>query len=435
MLLLGTNLVLPLCMGVRVRGALRLPLAARGRLLSMQGGPTVGTLYDVPVSNNGARARMVLLYKLVPESEVAVVSPAELGGLKSEAYLAANPQGKMPLLTLGTGESIPESDTIARYLCARFAERGPALQPAEPLAAARSDRICRLHDIYLAPVQTAMYKVAGSGGSQAFPPFGGFGSRAAALDELVRQLRVLETYADEGGPYLLGAEPTLADCTVWPSAVFWAHMLPKFGLEVLALFGPRLEAWMGQMARADAVGARVHAEITAGLAEWDAKDRWAPILGAGTRDDADPTLFDKILAGVRPPPAQLRAGSVIDMLTRRRPAPPSPALRAPLQSIPADIVYEDDLVLAFRDIAPVAPTHVLLIPKRRDGLTQLRFATAEHKQLLGHMLAVAVPAVAAKEGLQAYRLVVNDGAGACQSVFHLHMHLIGGKPLSWPPGA
>ena len=98
------------------------------------------------------------------------------------------------------------------------------------------------------------------------------------------------------------------------------------------------------------------------------------------------------------------------------------------------MVYEDELVLAFRDIAPTAPTHVLLIPKKRNGLTQLQFASAEHKAILGHMLAVGVPAVVAKEGLTSYRLVVNDGAAACQTVMHLHMHIIGGQDLSWPPG-
>lgn len=98
-------------------------------------------------------------------------------------------------------------------------------------------------------------------------------------------------------------------------------------------------------------------------------------------------------------------------------------------------MYEDELVLAFRDIAPVAPTHVLLIPKHRDGLTRLQHATAEHKPILGHMLAVGVPAIVEKEKLDSYRLVVNDGESACQSVFHLHMHIIGGKALTWPPGA
>ncbi|KAG8467378.1 hypothetical protein KFE25_000694 [Diacronema lutheri] len=382
--------------------AVRAPLVARSRLLRMNApSPSVGALYDVPVSNNGARCRMVLYYKGVPRDEVAVVSPAELGGLKAPAFLAANPQGKMPLLTLaGSGEPLPESDTIARYLCARFAGRGPALQPSDPLAAARSDRICRLHDIYLAAVQPALYKVAGSAGAQAFPPFGPFGSRQAALAELTSQLAVLESYADERGPYLVGAEPTLADCTIWPSAIFWQTILPKFGMPAEAIFGPRLSRWATHMMGADDVGARVSAEIRPGLLEWEEKQRWAPILGAGTRDTAGATIFDSILDG----------------------------------KIPADVVYEDELVLAFRDIAPVAPTHVLLIPKRRDGLTQLQRATAEHKHVLGHMLAVAVPAIVAKDGLDSYRLVVNDGAQACQSVFHLHMHIIGGKALTWPPG-
>lgn len=193
--------------------------------MSLGSTPSVGTLFDVPVSNNGARCRMVLYYKQISKAEIAVVSPAELGGLKSEAYLKANPQGKMPLLVLADGHSIPESDTISRYLCSRFSAQGPSLTPSDPLTAARSDAICRLHDIYLAPVQTAMYKVAGSGGP--FPPFGGFGSRAAALQEIVRQLKVLESYADEQGPYLVGAEPALADCSIWPSAIFGRTCFPS----------------------------------------------------------------------------------------------------------------------------------------------------------------------------------------------------------------
>mmetsp|Transcript_31276 Transcript_31276/g.71888 ORF Transcript_31276/g.71888 Transcript_31276/m.71888 type:complete len:395 (-) Transcript_31276:172-1356(-) len=391
------SFVLVSCLSSLLRG----PLVARSRLLMTAVSPSVGTLYDVPVSNNGARCRMVLSWLKVSASEVAVVSPALLGGLKSEAYLEANPQGKMPLLTTPAGEAIPESDTICRFLCATFAGRGPQLIPTDPLEAARSDRICRLHDVYLGAVQSAMYKVAGSGGPQTFPPFGPFGSREAALGELVSQLRVLESYMDEHGPYIVGKTPTLADCTIWPSAIFWARILPKFEIvDSGSLFGPRLTRWMAHMA-VDEVGAKILADISSGLDEWEAKDRWALILGAGTRDGADATLFDKILEG----------------------------------KIPATVVYEDALCLAFRDISPVAPTHVILIPKRRDGLTQLQFATAEHKQVLGHMLAVAVPAIAAKEGLNSYRLVVNDGAEACQSVFHLHMHIIGGKKLSWPPGA
>jgi histidine triad (HIT) family protein len=77
---------------------------------------------------------------------------------------------------------------------------------------------------------------------------------------------------------------------------------------------------------------------------------------------------------------------------------------------------------------------VLLIPKKRDGLTQLGVATAEHAATLGHMMAVAAPAVAKAEGLADFRVVTNSGEGACQSVFYLHLHVIGGRPLSWPPG-
>lgn len=100
--------------------------------------------------------------------------------------------------------------------------------------------------------------------------------------------------------------------------------------------------------------------------------------------------------------------------------------------IPCAKVYEDESVLAFKDINPAAPVHVLLIPKNRDGLDRLSLAEDRHKDLLGHMM-VSVPKVAKASGLDDYRLVINDGAKAGQTVFHLHMHIIGGGPLKWPP--
>jgi histidine triad (HIT) family protein len=100
--------------------------------------------------------------------------------------------------------------------------------------------------------------------------------------------------------------------------------------------------------------------------------------------------------------------------------------------IPCTKVYEDESVLAFKDINPAAPVHVLLIPKNRDGLDRLSLAEDRHKDLLGHMM-VSVPKVAKASGLDDYRLVINDGAKAGQTVFHLHMHIIGGGPLNWPP--
>jgi len=99
--------------------------------------------------------------------------------------------------------------------------------------------------------------------------------------------------------------------------------------------------------------------------------------------------------------------------------------------VPADVVYEDDRAVAFRDIAPQAPTHVLVIP--RKPIARLSESEDEDAELLGHLLGVA-RRVAKQEGLSDYRVVVNDGAGAGQTVFHLHVHVLGGRALSWPPG-
>jgi histidine triad (HIT) family protein len=102
------------------------------------------------------------------------------------------------------------------------------------------------------------------------------------------------------------------------------------------------------------------------------------------------------------------------------------------REIPADIVYEDDECLAFRDVNPQAPTHVLVIPKKE--IPRLADASAEDQALLGHML-VAVGTIARKLGVEdAFRLVVNNGADAGQSVFHLHMHILAGRHMTWPPG-
>ena len=99
--------------------------------------------------------------------------------------------------------------------------------------------------------------------------------------------------------------------------------------------------------------------------------------------------------------------------------------------IPADVVWDDAECLAFRDINPAAPTHILVIPKK--PLVNLADARDDDAALLGHLLRVAAQ-VAAQEGLKDYRVVTNNGAGAGQSVFHLHLHVIGGRDLSWPPG-
>mgnify|MGYP001479573188 FL=1 len=99
--------------------------------------------------------------------------------------------------------------------------------------------------------------------------------------------------------------------------------------------------------------------------------------------------------------------------------------------LPADVVYEDDQALAFRDINPVAPTHVLVIPKRE--IVNVGESVEDDAELLGHLMVVAAR-VAKLENLTDFRVVTNSGAGAGQSVFHLHLHVIGGRSLSWPPG-
>lgn len=104
------------------------------------------------------------------------------------------------------------------------------------------------------------------------------------------------------------------------------------------------------------------------------------------------------------------------------------------REIPATVVYENEKVLAFRDINPQAPVHVVLIPKQRDGLTQLSKATEGNKDVLGELL-FAAKVVAEQEGLEeGFRVVINDGPNGCQSVYHLHLHLLGGRQLKWPPG-
>ena len=103
------------------------------------------------------------------------------------------------------------------------------------------------------------------------------------------------------------------------------------------------------------------------------------------------------------------------------------------KEIPADIVYEDERVLAFRDINPVAPIHILIIPK--ETIVNVAAARKDHKEILGELMLTAAT-IARQEGLEdsGYRIVTNNGLNAGQTVFHLHLHLIGGRPMDWPPG-
>lgn len=113
---------------------------------------------------------------------------------------------------------------------------------------------------------------------------------------------------------------------------------------------------------------------------------------------AEPTIFEQIMAG----------------------------------DVPADVVHEDDRCIAFRDVNPQAPTHVLVVPRKR--IRDLRALEEADAELVGHLFVVARQ-VAEQEGLDGgFRTVFNAGADAGQSVDHLHLHVLGGRPLSWPPG-
>jgi histidine triad (HIT) family protein len=101
--------------------------------------------------------------------------------------------------------------------------------------------------------------------------------------------------------------------------------------------------------------------------------------------------------------------------------------------IPADIVYQDELCVCFRDIAPQAPVHLLLVP--RKPIVRIAEATAEDQALLGHMM-LQISAITRAVGLEesGFRVVINNGHDGGEAVPHLHIHLLGGRPMNWPPG-
>ena len=102
------------------------------------------------------------------------------------------------------------------------------------------------------------------------------------------------------------------------------------------------------------------------------------------------------------------------------------------REIPADILYEDEISIVIKDISPQAPTHLLIIPKK--VIPKLSDATDEDQNILGHLMLVAGKIAEQLELDETFRLVVNNGAKAGQSVFHLHLHLLSGRSLNWPPG-
>ena len=139
-------------------------------------------LYDVPVSNNGARNRLIIYWKDL-EDQFAITNPSEApgGSIKSEEYLAMNPQGKMPLLVTADGLALPESEVISQYICHAFDENGPSLIPEDPETRAVCALATRIHDLYVVPIQGCMYRAGYD-----------VKTRADQLAEVAKQLDVIE---------------------------------------------------------------------------------------------------------------------------------------------------------------------------------------------------------------------------------------------------
>eukprot|EP00984_Skeletonema_dohrnii_P032454 scaffold26687_cov69-Skeletonema_dohrnii-CCMP3373.AAC.2 len=351
-------------------------------------------LFDMPVSNNGARIRAILYYKKLSQQQVDIISPMKLvGGLRSDEFKALSPQGLMPALTIQKEHDsgmthLSESDTIARYLLAEYASVGPSFQPDNP----RSNQITRWHDVYLTTIQGCLYKPA-----YRFP-LGNYADRKSAIKAFEKNLKVIEGFMSDEGKYLCGDEVSLADASLFPTCTFAKYMLPKFDDSQTPL-PPKLNAWFDNLCTNDSVFAKIYGEIMDTLVtSWDEKSHlWDSIWLSGQRDQSPGTLFDKIVA----------------------------------KEIPATIVKEDRHILAFKDINPLAPAHVLVIPKDRNGLTNLRNASAEHRDILGRLL-VAGGEIANDSELgfgDGARFVINDGPDGGQEVYHLHLHVIGGQKL------
>ncbi|KAL4440204.1 hypothetical protein ABPG75_003205 [Micractinium tetrahymenae] len=223
--------------------------------------PEKPTLFGVPVSNCAAQNRFII-YKKALEGEVDIQAPKLLGdkGVKSPAYLALNPQGKMPLMVLPDGTALPESQVIEAYLLDKYSGVGPSLQPPTPELRARAHLARRVHDLYIQPIQGCMYKKMDAA------------DRCDQLQSIAFQLDVLEELVE--GPFVAGEEISFGDAALFPTFVFFTEILPKhFGWASVFEGRPKLAAWWAAV-QADPEAARVIAEMRNGLADWEAAKRW-----------------------------------------------------------------------------------------------------------------------------------------------------------------
>ena len=219
------------------------------------------TLFDVPISNNGARIRWII-YKKNLENEIDIVAPSAIGGLKSDTYLSLNPQGKMPLMALPGGMSLPESQVIESYMLDKYKGVGPDLIPSEsPEARAVAALAARLLDVYITPIQGCMYKQMEAE------------DRFAKLKEIAFQLDAIEQHIF-GTPFVAGSEISFGDAALFPTFVFFVNILPKyFGWKSVFTRRPKLQRWWKAVCD-DKEAAKCIKEMEEGLKVWDNSNRW-----------------------------------------------------------------------------------------------------------------------------------------------------------------
>jgi glutathione S-transferase len=227
---------------------------------------SAGTLYDVPVSNNGARVRLISRWKNV---DIDIVNPNEAfeGGIKGSAYAEINPQMKMPTFVAADGLRLPESEVISQYLLDAFADRAPSLTPASLNARACASLAVRIHDVYIAPVQGAMYRGPMDRAT-----------RAEGIKEIARQMDALEEVCARcEGPFIAGDSPSFADAAVFPTLIFMDFLLPKyFGWKSAFEGRPALEREYAAMMK-DAAGKATYDEVRGGLEAWEAAGRFEKV--------------------------------------------------------------------------------------------------------------------------------------------------------------
>ena len=153
-------------------------------------------LYDVPVSNNGARVRIALYAKGLVPDRVEIVSPSELGGIKSEEYMALQPKGQMPLLVTESGLPIWESEVILGYVLDKYDGEGPSFTLDTAEERALSTLSTKVFDTFIQPVQGCMYRKSPSAEQ-----------RAAELKVIDENLHILESLCSADGPYFVGGRP------------------------------------------------------------------------------------------------------------------------------------------------------------------------------------------------------------------------------------